>query len=264
MDMSISQTDMINIRRSAKLGRKEIERFHRSTSLVVYRVKKILEKINIFKKNKNIKSISQFAIMFVCFGLLISSIEVAYSDSGFTLGLGGLAAIQNTNISRSGQTLALDTSPIFGGGVTSELLITEQFSLEADVFYLSRRFSSNTAEFFGSRVNSTILSGSLQVPIMVRFHPMPILTLGLGGYYSRVVSSWVVSAGGFDSKSLDFGSDDVGVMLALGVIVPVGESMSIVGDVRYAKSLLDLDSSTQNTLSVADVQIYSGVRFNFK
>ncbi len=210
---------------------------------------------------------------FVKSGLRISALvgltafaanSLAQDRAGFSLGLVGAASIQNPSVSSSGNSERVDGKMGYGGGLTTEFVLADGFGLETDLLYLSHKFSRDTANLFGTTVSSTFTSGYVHIPVLLRFRPIPFLNLGVGGYYSRVVTAWNVGAEGFGDQTFDYGKNDFGFAAALGTLIPLGDSFSLVGDLRYARSLTDSARDSNDSLKFSDFQILVGVRFGIR
>ena len=187
------------------------------------------------------------------------------NDAGASIGVVGAFTIQNPSVKDNGSSSDVSGKKNFGGGVQGELVLAPGFGLEVDALYLNHKFSRKSGNIFGSDVSSTFTSGYLEVPVLVRYRPIPFVNVGLGGYYSRVVTAWKVSAEGLGSKTYnDSGKNDFGVVGALGTMIPVSDKLSIVADLRYTRSLTDSARQSNDALKFADVQIMAGIRFGMR
>lgn len=185
------------------------------------------------------------------------------SDSRFSLGVLGAIAIENPIVKQNGTQTAVDGKTSFGGGISADQEIGERMNLELDLLYLSREFTQQTAEFFGTSVTSTISSGYIQIPLLLRFKPIDFVSLGAGAYYSRALSSWTVSSPSFSSQSVDYDKNDWGVIAAVGTVIPLGERLKLVADLRYTRSLTDSGRSESESLQFSNLHFLAGVRVNF-
>jgi hypothetical protein len=186
-------------------------------------------------------------------------------NKNFSVGIiGGLVYDSPTLSSNSFDGLSFDTSgnAVFGGGLTLEMALMPTLSLEGDIFYIKKSFSRDTAEFFGVNVASTTSSGTVQIPVLLRFRPLSFLNTGFGFYYSRVVSSWSVSADNYSSSEVNYGKNEYGLVFALGTGVAISETMNIVADLRYTRSLTDSGASTNKSLKFSQLQIFAGLRLD--
>ena len=177
------------------------------------------------------------------------------------IGVAGVAAIQNPRVERSGSLSSVTGATNYGAGLVSELVFNPNVGLEIDLLYLNHTFSQLSSEFFGQSLSSTISSGAINIPILLRYRPIPFLNLGLGGYYSRVVTNWTVSAAGYNDTTTDFGKNDLGVTAAIGGLLPLGNSLSVMGDFRVAQSLKEIKRSTGEAVQFTDFQFVVGLIF---
>lgn len=197
-------------------------------------------------------------------GLVAGSLAVQAQESGPALGVVGAASIQNPVISKNTSSGSVSGTTAWGAGITGEIVLAPGFGLEADLLYLGRKFSQNSADIFGTTVSSTFSSGYIHIPVLVRYRPIDMINIGAGLYYSRVVSAWNVSAAGQSDTTTDFGKNDCGLVLGLGTMLPVSDTLSIVADLRYARSLKDTARSSGDALKFSDFQILAGVRFGIR
>ena len=116
-----------------------------------------------------------------------------------------------------------------------------------------------TDEFFGTPVSSQFTSGALHFPVLARYQLFNFLSPGIGLYYSRIVTSWTVSAPSVQSTTVDYGRNDFGVVAGLGVDIPVSESILVIGDVRYSRSLTDAARASNEVLKFSDLRVLAGV-----
>ena len=180
-----------------------------------------------------------------------------------SIGVSGALAFENPSLTNSSSTNVKGATAL-GGGFTFDIGLTPAMSIEGDLLYLSRKFSSSTSEFFGTQVTSTVTSGYLHIPVLVQFHVIPFLQLGIGAYYSRVISSWSVAAPNFAAVSTGYGNNDMGFVLGASSRIPIGEALDLGLDLRYTRSLTDSGRSSSEALKFADIQLLAGLRFNLK
>jgi len=200
-----------------------------------------------------------FSVVTVAATQVVLSTHAA--EGGMSFGVVGAATLQNPQVEDSGTERAVDGKVAYGGGITTEFVLSPGSGLEIDLLYLSHKFSRDTSDVFGSEVSSTFTSGYLHVPVLFRIRPIPLINLGAGGYYSRILSAWNVSAEGFGDATFDYGKNDFGFVLALGTLIPLNSNLALVGDLRYARSLTDSARESGDALKFADIQALVGVRF---
>lgn len=198
-------------------------------------------------------------------GVLGTATIASAAESGPAIGIVGAASMQNPSVQKSaGGTGSVSGTTAWGLGITGEIVVAPGFGLEADLLYLGHKFSQNTADIFGTTVSSNFSAGYLHIPVLLRYRPVEFLNLGAGLYYSRVVSAWNVSAAGHSDTTTNFGKNDFGFAIAAGALIPVSDTLSIVADLRYARSLTDTARANGDALKFADFQILAGVRFGIR
>ncbi len=191
-------------------------------------------------------------------------LSASAADGGFSLGLVADYVIEDPQSRQDGASLEVDGKTAIGGGLATEFGIHEGVGLEIDLLYLSHRFSRDTADIFGTAISSSFSAGFLHVPVLLRFRPIPLINLGLGVYYSRVLTSWTVNADGFGEQTLNYGKNDFGFVAAVGTLIPITDVFSIVGDLRYTRSLTNTSRLNGDALKFANFQILAGLRFGLR
>jgi len=220
------------------------------------------------KKQENIMKKLSARFLFFCFAvigmLFVTSLkaEETTSASGFSLGAVGGLVYNTTGLSSGGVSLSTKGKAAFGGGLTAEVSLPAKFGVEVDFLYIKRSFSQNTAEFFGTSVTSTASSGTLQIPVILRFRPIPFLNPGIGFYYGRSITNWSVSADNYNSTTTKYGKNDFGFVLAVGTGIPIGSIVNLVADLRYTRSLKDTGGSTSDSLKFSQLEFLAGLRFD--
>jgi len=195
-------------------------------------------------------------------GLTIIGILSIVSSKAEAMSFGTIGGVVFDRPSLSSNSAALPTSgkAIFAGGFTAEISLPAMLSLEFDILYIKHKFSQDTAQFFGTNVTSTTSSGTLQLPFILRFRPIPFLNPGFGFYYGRVVTNWSVSADNYASTTADYGKNDLGFVIALGTGIPIAGLINLVADLRYTRSLTDSGGNANKSLKFSQIQFFVGVR----
>jgi hypothetical protein len=209
-------------------------------------------------KNLNTK------IMVLSVALGLGSTAPAWSAEGSqaSFGVVGAVTVQNPSFSHNGSSEKVKGKFGFGGGLTLELPVVSALSFETDLLFLSHKFSRDTADFFGTNVSSTVTSGYMHIPVILRYHLLPILSVGAGAYYSRIIKNWTASASGLGNVSANYGKNDSGWLVVAGVDIPLG-GIDLAVDARFARSLSNAARNSGDTLKFAELQALAGVKFAF-
>jgi len=195
--------------------------------------------------------------------MFLSTLDVkAQSASRFAIGLLGGVSVQNPSFSEGTNDRAIDGSFGFGGGISAEMTLSQGLGLEANLLYLNHKFTRDTDSIFGTSVSSTFHSGYIHVPLMLRFHALSFLNLGIGGYYGRTITSWEVSAAGFDQQLIDYHKDYYGYIGAVGVSLPLAIPYEVSADLRYSSSLKNSSPIAGEELRFSEIQLLIGVKMN--
>ncbi|MBC7691413.1 MAG: outer membrane beta-barrel protein [Methylotenera sp.] len=161
-------------------------------------------------------------------------------------------------------------SPGFGVLVNIPLTV---ISLQTGLLYVTKSFGIDDQSGFK---DFYLKFKSLQVPVLARISPFPMLTVGLGGYYALGVGK-ITAGAAFNDPQLppnsrfdesgsyadtQFKRSDFGLEAAVGLKVPVDLGISIVGDARYLFGLLNRHTGTSGSMKTRDLEFLAGVSFD--
>jgi hypothetical protein len=150
-----------------------------------------------------------------------------------------------------------------GGGALLEFPFTPVFGVEIGGLYVPRKYDigSNQAGYVRS------LNG-LEIPVTLKFRLLPVLNVGVGGFYRMAMGDvkYTTPAGAsgsetYDSAGLD--KSDMGFHGTLGFDMPVGPMMGFVVDGRYQVGIQDQlkPAQTGSTYKFSGIQVLAGLRF---
>lgn len=210
--------------------------------------------MKIFRNLTNSKSLVPSIFM-----LLMGVPHVGLAQESLALKFLGVATIQNPEYS-SGSASSIDGKTSFGIGAGAEFSLSETIGIEVDILALNHKFSRDTAEFFGTEASNTYSSSYIQVPVLLKYHPVNFFNVGAGIYYSRIYSSWTVSVGDSEASISDFEANDLGFVLSLGAVTPLGGTFAVVSDLRLAHSISELSRDSGDVLQFSDIQALVGLQ----
>ncbi|MBP7843180.1 MAG: PorT family protein [Proteobacteria bacterium] len=228
---------------------------HASKPKPIKRKKIVLKNKGNHKMNKSL-----LIVLSTCVFLAGTTTSFSEEESKLLVGLAGVATLQKPYFVRNNAGTKVYGEKSYGMGATAEFSLKDKMGLEADVLYLSHKFRQDSAEFFGTNVSNTFSSGYIHIPVLLRYKPLSFINIGLGGYYSRVVTTWRVSAGGYNKTSTNYGRDDFGIATALGTAIPINDLLSFNADLRYTRSLSKTARSSGDALRFSEFQVLAGLK----
>jgi hypothetical protein len=172
---------------------------------------------------------------------------------------------------QNGTHISFDSREALGGGLEAGFIINETFGISVGAIYVNKSFQQNNyTAANGDQVTATQTQGFVHFPVMLRFYPLRILTIGVGGFYNTSVSKWAVS---YDQNGQNFTSDlsnddlgrksyDYGAIVSLGLELPVTKSWSLMGDVRLTQSLTSAAQANTDNWQYRDFHVIAGLKFN--
>ena len=150
-----------------------------------------------------------------------------------------------------------------GGGGLVDIWFAHRTSLEVGVLYLKAKQEA-TISGFDTTTEFTVI----QVPILVRFHLMRYLSIGVGGYVAREQGdvAYTATSGGTTTSGTSAYTNtktDYGAEASLGLKIPMGMMSSILIDGRYIYGMKDLDPSINGKVNTRAFQLLAGLHFGF-
>lgn len=163
-----------------------------------------------------------------------------------------LSVVGAMNLNRAGGTFTSSGLSISWGNTTTfgfGLLLSGEanpfVNIEAGLLYLPRRYEEQIVE----RSLDT-----LEVPVVLRFSALPVLSFAAGGYFARVVNA--------NATETFLDQNDYGIVGSVAIRVPVAPTLGVLLDVRYLHGIANLDKRAPNELERRDFQILAGLNFS--
>ncbi len=174
------------------------------------------------------------------------------SKGNLRVGVLGNLTVANPGVIDGGSSNSLNpdnrVNPVGGGVFVQVPLRTDKAYADIGLHYLTR----------GGDVPGQESFKQLHVPIFARFWPAKIFTLGIGGYYSRVVSGDLAARS--PSPALRYSNNDYGAMGEAGFDIPVTKYVGVMAEARLMQSIASKVGDA-NTWDDRNLQILAGVRF---
>jgi hypothetical protein len=211
---------------------------------------------------------------------LLGSLGLAPAPA-WALTLEALGGVNLTNARISGNSptgaqVQASTSPppaaVSGGfGVLTNLW--PKIDFEADLLIVTRQFTGTTT--MGSIPSTpfgfTQTQHMYELPLLLRYYPSPIFSLGGGVYYAKyygqLADNFSLTNGSTLSTNQDFGSanqttSDFGLVVGVRLDMPFDEDWGFVVDGRLNWGLSNNSTQPGFSLRFSDVQLMAGLRFS--
>lgn len=187
---------------------------------------------------------------------LMLSAPAAHASSVGVVGVLDFANFSSTKNFTTGTT----PSPATGGtslGFGGFLRGDDALTFELGVLYVPRKISGAVT---GTGASTDITFNTLEIPVLLRFQAIPLLSLGFGAYYGYRLGDPSLSAGG--TVPAFNRHDDYGLMAAAGFEFPFGPA-GLLAEARYVFGLRDQSADNTGSLYWRNWEVVAGVKFGF-
>jgi hypothetical protein len=200
-----------------------------------------------------------------CIALLVLSLTVQIPSAFGTtftpvvgLGLPGGAQESNDFIPLVRHSLVYGFGGIFGFKMFPKMFAN------FGMLYMPRGYLQT---LLATGEDSQVTFNTVQLPITFHYYLLPVLAVGLGGYYSHALGSAQIQSlsGSGEVSTESYGpgklsADDYGVVVSLSFNVRMTSFMSFVIDGRYLYGLQNVSNINDFTAFLRDFQVLGGIR----
>jgi hypothetical protein len=189
---------------------------------------------------------------------LVFTALVARGDDFLQLSVVGAANFSTPSLNAGGVTIPHTGRTVFGVGALASFPIFPLFRLETGVLYLPHGYSQGA-------VDTTLKT--FHVPVLVRLEPIPLISLGAGGYVGFAtgqVSTYdnIASRGqDYTYEQLNWGKTDFGFLISASLNLPVAPMTALFLDVRYLVGLKNIDNTIGDDLKMNGFVGLAGLKF---
>lgn len=167
------------------------------------------------------------------------------------LDVGALISLPMMNASQTGSTNSAKLG--MGFGAYGQYTVMDDVTVDFGLHYMMRKFSDTTTSYG---------LNYLQVPVVARYWIIPMVNVGVGGYYALGMGDLTATPTGGTSVSVPLAtaginSGDFGAIFSVGGKMPVG-TFNLVANVNY---LMGLRNLTASTVATAPSMKWSGLEF---
>ena len=193
------------------------------------------------------------------------------------LGLGLDMSSASTTV--AGTSYGTNTKTSVGGGVLLDSGLAPMVSLEVGVLYLpiNHGLTVNITSPLTLSAPSETSYNALQIPVLMKFTLLPLVSFGAGAYYSKGLGSVKVHSDAFTSAGLTFPASDTtesfadaslsdtdyGLMANAGMSFPFLPLMKFRADLNYLFGLKNINTTDTVTLKSRRILVTAGVSFGF-
>lgn len=173
----------------------------------------------------------------------------------------GALNVSSVSASNSAATTVYSAGTGFGFGALASMPIMPAFSIELGALYVPRKFSSTS-----SLVTTDFTLTQLEIPLVFRFTPLPLISFGLGGYLGLGLGNVHTAVG---SVKLDnsyeiagISKTDLGLLASAAFRLPLAPTFGLLVDARYLMGLKNSSTVAPTETKFRDFQLLAGVNFS--
>ncbi len=208
---------------------------------------------------KRVNSFVKFMILSVIGSIGLSSHAGAVS---FTP-VGAAAYSGGTISSNNGYTYPYH-SFAYGFGALFGFSMFPNVFAQFGVLYLPRGFDQSSTSL---PAQQEVTFNTIHLPFTIHYYLMPVLAVGLGGYFSHgigSISSYPLGAPASANLSAygpnSYSADDFGLTVSLSFNLNLLPSVSLIVDGRYLYGLQNISQISSMSVYLRDFQVLAGVR----
>lgn len=193
---------------------------------------------------------------------LAALITLALAGNSAHASIAVVGVLNDGTLGGSGETDSLSGKAAFGAGILIDHPISIGTSLEFGAIYQGRKYDDTTSGF-------TISSNQIQIPVLIRFNLIPMLSIGAGGYWetgSGDITATSDSNGStttFTYSALGVKQSDFGLIGSVRLHFPMGPGMHFLVDGRYNYGLTNTSTAANTTVTMKGYQVLAGFSFGF-
>jgi hypothetical protein len=205
----------------------------------------------------------------------VNALFAAPQTQAFELAVVGALNFPSVSVDQATTPQILSGTAGVGAGVLMGVgLVPELLDLEIGALYMPRKINFSGAAGAGAAAVSTSGGSSfkyLEVPVMVRFVALPLVSVGAGAYYAQAlgdVSLNLNNANGTTSDATDTYSgqgikkSDFGLVGSVGLKFPILPTLDLLVDARYLLGLVNTDDTGLQTRKNRSFETLVGVAFS--
>ncbi len=216
--------------------------------------------------------------------LIIAMFSSSPSAQALHLSLVGSGTLSKLNTTPSSYTSngvtitnTKDSSSVgLGGGALLGIGLGSAFEIESGLIYVTRK-GSVTFSILSIAETLTVTTHGWQVPVLLRYNPLPFLSFGAGGYAflgmgkvknhttGELTNNGTAKESEQTYSEADLKKNDFGLLFSAALRVPLSPFFSFLVDGRYALGMTDVNADPSDTTPAlvqkyTDMQVLAGFR----
>ncbi len=193
-----------------------------------------------------------------------------FSQSSQAIELTVLGGLSRSTPDVTPVTLTYKARNSYAGGALLGLRYKRFFGIETGAIYANNKFGSDLANVDGVSVSGDTSFNSIQIPLLLRFTVLPLISFGVGGYYSMGIGqvSETLSVGGAPAATAtstyaDAGlkTSDYGFLGDVRIRLPLIPTFGFILDFRYLYGFGNLSADAAAKIYLTDMQAFAGLQF---
>lgn len=172
-----------------------------------------------------------------------------------------VGALNEGTLTGSGESDSLSAKPAFGAGILIDHPISIGTAIEFGAIYQGRKYDDTSS-------NYTVSSNAIQIPVLLRFTLLPMISFGAGGYWETGSGDITLTNDTDGSKStltysgLGVKQSDMGLVGSIRLNFLMGPGMGFLVDGRYNYGLTNT-SNNGTTITNRAFQVLAGISLGF-
>lgn len=173
-----------------------------------------------------------------------------------------VAAVGGTDLTfvSDSSTTSYSVKPGYAFGAMGQLDLNPAMGLEVDALYIQRKYGYAAGPFSGD-----ISAKYFMLPVLVRITALPILSVGIGGYYAQAIGDISGTLNGAEfTQSFSSGNisnSDFGGVASVQLKSSLAPFMSLLLDARYILGLKNISTVSGQDKKMRDFQALAGISF---
>lgn len=198
----------------------------------------------------------------VLVSFIVSGLAFLYASSNALASIAIVGALDSGTETGNGITHSLSAKLGFGGGVLIDHPLGEGAAFEFGALYLTRKFDDTT-------VGETATENMIQIPVLLRLHLVPMISIGAGGYWETGMGNVTDVGDGTGAtvsgsyNSVGAKQSDLGLVGSLRLHFPMGPGVHFLVDGRYTYGLTNISNLAGGNVTYKDYQVLAGFSFGF-
>jgi len=172
--------------------------------------------------------------------VVMLAVSATTFGQGFGFGLKGGLNFGNVDFDDATLSSAASSTTGFHIGAFAKLMITDKIGVQPEIFYSVQGTDLEFNIAGVGNVKSQIDINYLQVPILLRISPAPIINFHIGPQFGILLKAESDDGTDVEDVKEDFKSGDFALAVGAGLDLPMGLSLTL----RYVKGLSDSSDDT--------------------